>query len=50
MTSPAGITTPAASVWDVTLFKFPVPIEPVGSVIEAVVEAEPMKPAFVTLV
>jgi hypothetical protein len=32
------------------LFKFPVPIEPVGSFIGVVAEAEPIKPALVTVV
>ena len=40
----------AASVCEVTLFRFPVPTEPVGSFIGAVADAEPTNPADVTLV
>lgn len=40
----------AVSVCEVTLFKFPEPIDPVESLIGVVVEADPIKPALVTAV
>lgn len=40
----------AVSVCEVTLFKFPEPIDPVESLIGVVVDAEPINPAFVTVV
>lgn len=48
ITSPNGITVPAASVWPVTLFNKDEPIAPVASLMGALVEVLPMNPALET--
>ena len=48
ITSPNGITVPAASVWPVTLFNKDEPIAPVGSLMETFVDVLPINPALAT--